>query len=683
MLNQPPQLGPQAGLQPMQSNIGPELFPVQPYAVVTPDQLPSEVYTRSLKLTPDQEQELLKQCNTFKLNTLSHAKSRKLNQERNYAYFTNQFFGDDLLPLPSSDGDDRNANSYRPQVFIPVTCEQILQIYAYVCTKIFPNDEDFFRVVAKKEEYAVYEDDLTEALKYLFKKNKISEQIKRCILNSLWSGHFVAFPRFEIPEGWQWLAPDPTNPDYKLQKTSLEPRLIVDEVNPIHLYLDPITTTNPRWMTLGFKKRHEVLNSPFTIEASKKRVQNVGGSTQPLTSQYMEGIPVAVYNQVNSNFIDYEKWVTYDTFYFPYIELAGEAYPNVTVVMVENSIITEFRPNVAFGESQLVQTPWRHQTESNYGYGPADDMQNMQIILNMLYNYMLEAISRNGNVWGIMEGVDLKNLFGSVARILVTPAGVSPREAVMPIQASHEELVVIQNLIGVLKGEMVNIGGSQDPFQGAANIDFKKTATEIQVLQSNAVSRTNEGTEHIGINGVAPVLEKLAFLAAHLFQGPITVRIDNPKAAPIIPGQKPGPQDIQAAQAQQAAMQGQPAQVPTGPFFRQIDLSVLRSGEFTIELTGMNSAQSKAAESQLLMEMIQMIASNPQGAILAEGPMEKVAILNGFKEFPEVFDGFKQKFQALQQQQQMQAQMQMQAQAAQKMAAGQQQAEVSHNAQSA
>ena len=78
-----------------------------------------------------------------------------------------------------------------------------------------------------------------------------------------------------------------------------------------------------------------------------------------------------------------------------------------------------------------------------------------------------------------------------------------------------------------------------------------------------------------------------------------------------------------------------------------------------------------------------MIASNPQGAILAEGPMEKVAILNGFKEFPEVFGTFKEKFQALQQQQQMQAQMQMQAQAAQKMATGQQQAEVSHNAQSA
>lgn len=653
MLNQPQMLGQQAGLNTVQ----PTLYPPLVYASipVPPEKVPTEVYTRSLALTETGTLDVLRQCNTFKLETIRHAKYRKLNQERNYAYFNNQFFGDDLLPLPSSEGDDRSVNTYRPQVFIPVVAEQLLQIYAFLRIRMFPNDEDFFRVVAKKEEYAVYEDDLTEALKYIFKKNKISDQIGRCLINALWSGQFVAYPTFELVKGWKWLAPTDENPDYQLVPSESEPRLIVQEVNPIHLYLDPITSTNPRWMILAFKKQQEILDSPFTIEQVKERVRQTGGSGQPLTSQYQEGLPIAIYNQVNNSFTDYEKWLMHDTFYFPYIKADGKMFYNVSVVMVENSIITEFRPNVAFPDSQLVQTPCRYQTESNYGYGPADDMQNLQIIINMLYNYLLESISRNGNVWGVMDGVDLKQLFGSVARILITPAGIPPNEAIMPIAASHEELVVIQNIIGVLKGEAVNIGGSQDPFQGASNIDFKKTATEIQVLQSNAVSRVQELVEHLAPH-VGEVLEKLAFFAAKLYQGPITVRIDNPKASPPIPGQQPGPQDMQAAQAQQAAAQGIPVPTPQGPFFRQVDLSALDSGEFVIEMTGVNSSQSKAAEAQLLMQLIQMIASNPQGALLAEGPMHKLATLNGLKEFSEMFDTFKQRFAAMQMQEQMQAQ---------------------------
>jgi hypothetical protein len=198
---------------------------------------------------------------------------------------------------------------------------------------------------------------------------------------------------------------------------------------------------------------------------------------------------------------------------------------------------------------------------------------------------------------------------------------------------------------------MVNIGGSQDPFQGSSAMDFKKTATEIQVLQSNAVSRVQEAVEHIGNCGVGPILERLAFMAAHLYQGPITVRIDNPKSAPVVPGQEPGPQDIQ----DQAAQQGL-AQPANGPHFREIDLSILATGEFTIELTGVNSAQSKGAEAQLLMELIQMIAKNPEGALMAEGPMEKMAVLNGFKEFPEVFSTFKDRYESMKQIQQQLAQ---------------------------
>jgi len=173
---------PQGGVLPSQAEnqngaqtIQPNIFPAMPYAAIPvgPDAVPSQVYTRSLSLAPDEEVDLLRACNNFKINTINHAKNRKLNQERNYAYFNSQFFGDDLLPTPSSEGDQRDVNSQRPQVFLPIMLEQILQIYAFLRVKLFPNDEDYFRVKAKTEEYAYAEDDLTEGLKYLFKKNKI------------------------------------------------------------------------------------------------------------------------------------------------------------------------------------------------------------------------------------------------------------------------------------------------------------------------------------------------------------------------------------------------------------------------------------------------------------------------------------------------------------------------------
>ena len=458
--------------------------------------------------------------------------------------------------------------------------------------------------------------------------------------------------------------------DYQLSPSDEEPRLYVREVNPIHLYLDPIYSPNPRWMVLGYRKLQEVMDDPYTIESKKNELQNVGGSTQPLTSQPLEGLPIALYNQLNTTYIDTEKWVMNDTFYFPYVKVGQRILYNVSVTMIENQIITQVLPNVAFPESQLVQTPWQYQTESNYGYGPADWMQNLQIQVNMLSNYFLETLARNGNTWVIAQGTDLRQLFGGVARILTTPKGIPVNEAAASISSSHEELQIVTTMIQFLIGQMVNVGGSQDPFQGQFDKEVEKTATEMNILQSNATSRVQESTEHIGNSFVVPVLERLMYMAAHLYPDGIKIRIDDPASSPVVPGQQPAPQDIQMMQAQQIAPQNpmlaqqMASQAQQTPYFRMIDLSVLRSGQFVIEMTSVNLSQSKEAQAQLMLQLIQMIASNPQGAILAEPVMQKYAVLEGWKDFAEVFDLVKARFAQMQQQTAMTQQAQAMQQAA-------------------
>ena len=62
------------------------------------------------------------------------------------------------------------------------------------------------------------------------------------------------------------------------------------------------------------------------------------------------------------------------------------------------------------------------------------------------------------------------------------------------------------------------------------------------------------------------------------------------------------------------------------------------------------------------MQLIEMVATNPEGAIMAEPIMEKLAVLNGLKEFPEVFGAFKDRYNQMKALQEQAAMMQQQAQ---------------------
>lgn len=619
-----PQLGAQSvrPVDPASSTpqIMPPLYPMAPMSPPRQQapELPSDIYTRSIQLSASEERDIVSQVNMFKLASMNHAKPYKQSMRRNYAYFNNEFFGDDLFPRPSTSGSDKDASKDRPQVFIPATRELGKSIYAFIKLSIFPNDEDYFRVRAKYPDGADLEDDLTEGLKYLFKQHRVTDSLGEALLDSIWSGMMAVYPNFYIPVGWEW-GIDPWTGQFSCTPKEKEPILKVNVWNPLHLYLDPVPSNQARWGYYAYKKQQDVLDSVFTNPDKIPELKKLG-TNNPYTSQPMEGLSIGYFNKTNETFLDNQKSLLWDTYWFPYIkcETTKREFRNMWICVAENSCLAEFRPNMPFSESPMVYCTWMPGKETLYGKGPVDDIATLQRIINLLENYVIETLARNGHKWAVSKGTDISNLFGVVSAVVQTPTNKDVREAIMSLGADLAEIPHVLNHIGMLKAEMTQLAGSQDPFQGASNIDFQKTATEMQLLNENSISVNREVIEHLGTMGISKILERLSLIAAHLYPEPITIRTDDPKE---------------------------------GPQFKGIDLSPLKSGDYIIELIGTNASQSKQAQAALLMQLITLVSTNPQGFTFCEPIIRKLAILNGEKDAQKIIDEIKEIISGAQQQQ--------------------------------
>jgi hypothetical protein len=244
--------------------------------------------------------------------------------------------------------------------------------------------------------------------------------------------------------------------------------------------------------------------------------------------------------------------------------------------------------------------------ESPYGTGPAEDMIDLQRLINILYNYQVETFARIGNRFIVKDTVDLTNFFGVSGGVATAQ---NPQQDIIPITGDYAETVHLSNLIGTLKAEAQLIAGTQNPFQGASNIDFKKTATEVQLLQENSISVVREVVEHLSNRGIQPILERLALICSTLFTSPVNLRID-----------------------------GTDQENP----FIDVDFSLFKTGDFTIELTSVNPTQSRQVQADNLIKLIQLLTNNPDLLLIAEPVIVQIGLLWGIKDVKKMIDKIKQ-----------------------------------------
>ena len=559
----------------------------------------------NIPLTANEQMEIVSFCNQFKLAVRTHAREKKNTMRTCYAYSKSKFVGGDLLPVPSTMGGDRDMDEDRPRVFIPLVRQQLKQIYSYLKLTIFPNDEDYFRVRGKTPEAARIEDSLTEGLKSIFKQAMITEKLGSALYNVIWAGNAVVFPTIKEEIFWEWHF-DAAQQQYVAVQVDMPPLPDLETWNPIDFYIDPTEKDLERvkWGYFGTKKLQELLDSQLYFN---KEPMQAFASKETRKNDQNDGADLSQFNGLNPSFEDAEKNVDYDLYYFPYIKTSDREYRNMIVGIVGQQVLVRFHPNLfPRGMNPAVFFNWLSDVDSGYGTGPIEDIKELQRLTNIMHNYMIEVLARIGNRFVVTPDVDLTNLFGVAGGVAVAERP----DSIQPLTGNYAEIGELYNVIGTIKAEAQITSGSQNPFQGSANVDFKKTATELQILQENSISIIREVVEHLSVMGIQRILERLMYLCAELYSRPTTVRVNHPQL---------------------------------GTQFMNVDLSVLRSGLFTIELVSVNSSQSKSAQVNGLMQLLQLVGQSPELFTVAEPVIQKIGELQGITDISQMIEDIKER----------------------------------------
>lgn len=579
----------------------------EPFAGNHPEAPPCREGLPAFTLAREEQAEIVDLCNRFKQSAQQHAREKKQAMHTCYAYAKGQFVGNDLLPVPSTLGNDHDAHSGRPKVFIPVVRQLIKQLYSYLKLVLFPNDEDYFRVRGKTPEAAQWEEAMTEGLKYKFKEARMTEKMGAFLYNLCWAGNAAALPTVCEDIVWEWRL-DSLTGDYVAIQRDMPPQPDLEILNPLNFYPDP-NESDPekgKWGYFAVKKIQELKDSALYFNTHLLETPG-RGATRYSGQVASQGLELDSLNGFLNTFEDIEGFVHYDLYYFPHLKTTAREYRNMIVGIAAERVLVRFHPNLfPKGLNPAVFCNWMPDVDTPYGTGPVEDVKELQRLINILYNYMIEVLARIGNRFKVSEGVDLSNLFGIAGGVAIMPPGAD----IAPLTGDFTEPSMLANVIGTLKAEAQTTSGTQMPFQGASNIDFKKTATELQILQESSISMLREVIEHVSVMGVQRILERLMYLCADLGPESCTVRLRRPDG---------------------------------GSCYVPIDFSRLKSGDFVIELVGVNPSQSKQAQVNGLIQLLGLVGDKPDTLYLGEPIIRKIGELQGIKDIQSLLNKIKER----------------------------------------
>lgn len=561
-------------------------------------------------------------CNELRINWISGAKYKKDIMYRCIRYSRNQLMDDDLLPLPSTNGSDKDNNKKRPQIFIPTMQQNLMLLHSQLSLALFPNDEDYFRIRSKTADGVHLEDQLTEGFKYLLKQGKFANKMSGVIWLAAVTGFFCAKPYIRFVDTTQWQlewVPDEQNPGmltkaYRQYDIKENPELDVQCVNPLNFYIDP-TEPNPqrsKWFYVDRVKIRDLKNDDIFINQDKlKEIATTNFSTG---NGYYD---MTYTNESSSTSRDIEESVEYVEYYFPEITIEGKVYRNWIIGIAGGLVVVRNHPNLyPKGLNPAVFTSWVYDPTNPYGVGPGERMMTMQRLVNMMENFKIEDMARNSNVNVISNKADLKQFHAIAGGIIRVD---DPSRDFNRIGYNAETFQAITETVGIYKGEMQATAGSQANFQGASNFDTERTATEINTYEG--INRTNSSQvqQHLG-SFIEQILTLMMHLAADSFQKPLEVPVDLPN------GQKQ---------------------------FQEVDFSVLKSGNFVVEMVSINPAQSRQAQIEAILEVVKLV-QDPSLLPVYQPILEKIGSLLGLKDIDMILQETMGRMQVVQQQQQQQ-----------------------------
>lgn len=562
-----------------------------------------------INIEPDplEQKEIVRLCNELKKNLQHHAREKKEIMRDCYAASKGQLQDKDLLPMPSTDGSDKEEQNARPQIFIQKTRQIVKTLYSFLRLSFFPSDDGYVRIVGRNALSAQVEDQLTEGFQWLLDKNLIKHQISDWFQSLVVTGNAACFPSIEDRKIMQWVI-NPLTQSYEEVPIDQSPMPSLEVYDPLHFYIDPNEKDpdNAKWGYFSHKKLKEIQDS--NLYFNKDQLKRSADKTTKSSNQSNNDIETTGLNQLNTTFKDNEDHVDYDFYYFPYLKTNQKEYRNMMVGIGAEDVLIRFHPNMSpRGMNPLVFWTYSPDLQSPYGIGPVEDGLEYQRLINILYNYVTEVLARIGNEFVVGDDVDTSQAFGVAARMFVAP---DPRNAVIPISGNYGEPAALLNFAGTLAADMQMTSGAQNTFQGASQIDFKKTATELQINQENNLTGIRETIEHIA-TGVKRIFELLMYQAADIYKKPLEIRVDE----------------------------------PNGPEFKVIDFSIINQPgyEFDIELTNVNPSQSKRAQVENMQELLALVIQNPESIFYVDPLLKEMGELQGFKKTGEILEQLKER----------------------------------------
>jgi hypothetical protein len=604
---------------------------------------------QNIAVDDNEQVEIVNICNLFKNSVQSAALAKKEIMRRGYFYYKSKLCDGDLLPTPSTEDDDKDADNSRPQIFLPMARQQAKLIEAAIIMSLMPNDEDYFTIKAKSNKvvpeeyqrhqeyeaaleayqnalkhgvqtmpdgsplappipppplkYTDFEVPLQNGLKYVFKTQQIRAKLATSLRYAVAMGLSAPYPCIDYDVDYVWELNKDTGA--YIQNTKKKD-FKIDLVNfdPMGFYPEPYAKDpeKSKWVYMGRKKLIEVLDSDLYFNKEKAKSLAYENS-----SQYNLNLSINVNaaTDIQPTTYDFEKSFDYDFYYFPYLKTSKKEYRNIVVGVLQSVALIRFMPNLTpEGRNPCPYFTYAEDIETPYGIGPMEEVMDIQKTINLMINYSVDVLSRIGNRFIATPDTDFTNLFGITGGV-VTAENV---ENVKAIIGDYVEIDKIQNMIGVLKSEAQQVAGGNVTFQGSNNIDVRKTATEINVDEQNSRSLDRNTIEHIGTTGIQRVLDLLMRLVGAYYPDNYRIRVD-------VPGGKPE--------------------------FKEVPFGLLSSGEYVIELTGTNPSQSKQAQVQGLMQLGQIIMANmgnPVALRAIEPIIKKVGILEGFNGIQDLLD---------------------------------------------
>lgn len=613
---------------------------------IVPEPQVSGIKFPNIPLAEDEQLELVtRKCEPFKQEAQRVGKKKRETMRQCLGYLRGDFSRDgDILPYFGDERAEKDAKTGRPQLFMPLSRQIFKQIKAQMRLTLFPNDEDYFRVRAKNEEAAQLEDELTEGLKFVFKEMCLTHKLGRFIDYGIVTGNMVAMPYIQDGKRWQWdlitemeeqpvIDPlsgqpviDPATgmpatqevpkideygqkvQGYELREIDDPPYPDLDIWDPQNFYPDPYARNHYdyKWFYHCNRKLQEILDSNeyFNKERLVEEIRMRSDDQVDGAPDLLGHLPLEGYSG-NVSFEDIEGNLRIDYYYFPFVKVGGKEFRSVLVEVAECKHIIKFRPNLyPRAINPVVYAQYSCDPDQVDGTGPIEDIMELQRCINLLKNYELDTLARIGNRWAVSENVDDTAFWGAGGGLLRCQ---DVRQDIMNLSGNYGEMAFIENEIGVLKAEAQITAGANSPFQGSSNIDFKKTATEIQTLAEGAMTIVREAVENVALTGVRENLERVMYLVADLWDKPVKIRVDDPLQ---------------------------------GPTYPEIDFRVLRSGDYYIEVVSANPGQSKQAQNEHLEKLLETIVQlgDPAVVEILRPLLKKMATNIGMKDFDNLMD---------------------------------------------